>query len=191
MIYLILGLVIFFASHLCPTSHGFKTRLVDSLGLAGYRIAFSAASFLGLFLIIWGYGDAQGNTMQIWEPPSWMRHVAMLFMLPVFPLLVESVLPGQLKKKIRDPMLLAIKSWAFAHLLANGDAASMVLFGSFLFYGVYAMISAKKRRAAGLLENKVGPARNDIISLVVGLVIYAAFVVWLHPLLIGVPVINV
>lgn len=189
MVILALGLFIFMALHLVPTSPELKSKLVGSFGEIGYKILMSIGSLVGLVLIIWGYGEARFDTFDIWEPPHWMRHVTALFMIPVFPLLVESQLPGKLKAKISHPMLMAVKIWAFSHLLANGDAASMLLFGTFLMYGVYAMISAKKRQRAGLATVTVGSARNDIIALVVGLVIYGAFAVWGHPYLIGVPVV--
>lgn len=86
-------------------------------------------------------------------------------------------------------MLLAIKIWAFSHLLSNGDMASILLFGTFLVYAIYGRISVKKRAAGKEITVKTGPARNDSIAMVVGLAIYGAFAIWGHPMLIGVPVV--
>lgn len=189
MTYLILGLILFFVLHLVPTSLELKERLISRLGDNGYKGLFSLLSIAGLILMVWGYGEARLEAPQIWQPPSWMPHVTALFMLPVFPLLVAFNLPGQLKKKIPHPFLMAVKIWAFAHLLSNGDAASILLFGTFLVYAVYDLISAKKRAAARAVTVKTGPARNDKIALAAGLAIYALFAIWGHPLLIGVPAI--
>ena len=109
-------------------------------------------------------------------------------MLPVFPLLFAAYLPGKIKAKVRHPMLAAIKFWALAHLIANGDLASIILFGSFLAYAVLDRILLK-RRAGGepvLAASEAEARRNDLISIGAGLALYVAFLFWLHPLLIGV-----
>jgi uncharacterized membrane protein len=115
----------------------------------------------------------------------------MLLMLPVFVLLIAAYVPGQIKAKLRHPFLVAIKLWALAHLIANGDLASIILFGSFLAYAIFDRIMLKRRAATGLVTvPEAGPARNDAIAVVGGLVLYVVFLVWLHPLLIGVPVLR-
>ncbi len=90
-------------------------------------------------------------------------------------------------------MLLAVKIWATAHLLANGDLGSLLLFGGFLAWAVMARISVKRRpeeiaRAAAMANVAFG--RRDVIAIVAGLVLYVVFALWLHPLLIGVPVMT-
>lgn len=190
MAMMLLGLAIFFVVHLIPAYPGLKERSVSAVGESGYKGAFSLVSLVGFVLVVWGFGIARENPIDVWYPASWLRHVTMLLMLPVFPLLVMSLLPGQAKKKIAHPMLMAVKTWAFAHLLSNGDLASMLLFGSFLIYGVIGLISAKKRQRSGQLTVSVGPARNDIIALVVGVGVYVAFVLWGHWYLIGVPLVG-
>ncbi len=118
------------------------------LGKNGYRALFSVVSTLGLALVVWGF--AKAPVVQIWYPPVWTRHLALLLMLPVFPLLFAAYLPGKIKAKVRHPMLAAIKFWALAHLIANGDLASIILFGSFLAYAVARPYSAQAagRRAS-------------------------------------------
>jgi uncharacterized membrane protein len=126
--------------------------------------------------------------VQIWVPPDWTRHLALLLMLPVFPLLLAAYLPGKIKAKVRHPMLVAIKFWALAHLIANGDLASIILFGSFLAYAVVDRILVKRRGGAEpvLAVSEAEARRNDLISLGAGLAIYVVFLLWLHTLLIGV-----
>ena len=114
----------------------------------------------------------------------------MLIMLPVFVLLVAAYAPGRIQRAAKHPMILAVKIWALAHLLANGDAASVLLFGSFLAWGVIARISLKRRQAANPHVVPVaGSGRNDLIAVVVGLLVYALFVWKVHVWLIGVPII--
>ncbi|HSA66708.1 MAG TPA: NnrU family protein, partial [Methyloceanibacter sp.] len=91
-----------------------------------------------------------------------------------------------IKAKVKHPFVDAISTWALAHLIANGDLASILLFGSFLAYSVFDRITLKRRTATGLVTvPETGPARNDLISVVGGLLLYVAFLLWLHPLLIG------
>jgi uncharacterized membrane protein len=110
--------------------------------------------------------------------------------VPLFIFLVAAYFPGRIKAVLKHPFLVAVKTWALAHLIANGDLASMILFGSFLAYAVYDRIALKRREPTGLVLAK-GPAKpqNDIIAVVLGTVLYIVFMVWLHPLLIGAPVV--
>jgi uncharacterized membrane protein len=139
----------------------------------------SVAAFV---VLVWGF--ARAPVIQVWSPPSWTRWVAIVLMIPAFILLVAAYVPGQIKAKVRHPFLVAIKTWALAHLIANGDLASIFLFGSFLLYAVYDRIAVKRREETGRI-GETGLARNDVISVVVGLLLYVAFLLWLHPLLIG------
>jgi uncharacterized membrane protein len=107
-------------------------------------------------------------------------------MLPAFIFLVAAYAPGRIKAAVKHPMLAAIKIWALAHLLANGDLAGIILFGSLLAYAVYDRIALKHRQPTELIETPgPGTPRNDVIAVVVGILFYAVFLIWLHPLLIG------
>lgn len=190
MLVLVLGLVLFLGSHLLPAVPKVHDRLVGRLGPNGYRIAFSIVSGIGLVLVIWGYGLARAEGPAVlYDPPTWMRHVTMLLMLPVFVLALAAYLPGRISALVRHPLITAVKLWAFAHLLANGDVASVVLFASFLAWGVIDRISLKRREAVGRVSLPQGRARNDFIAIGAGLLLYAAFVAKLHAWLIGVPVV--
>jgi len=138
-------------------------------------------------LLVWGF--AQAPVIQVWSPPPWTRFVAIVLMLPAFIFLVAAYVPGEIKAKLKHPFLIAIKTWALAHLIANGDLASIILFGSFLAYAVYDRITLKGRRPTGLVEVPgPGSRRNDVIAVLLGTAVYLAFLLWLHPLLIGRPV---
>jgi uncharacterized membrane protein len=191
MTYLIAGLIIFLGVHALPMRPVLRARMRERLGELGYKAAFSLASLLGFVLIVYGYGLARAaGPAVLYSPPVWMSHITMLLMVPVFVLLVAAYAPtGNIKARTKHPMILAVKIWALAHLLANGDVASVVLFGGFLAWGVVDRISLKRRGdigGAGALRKSIA---GDAISVVVGLGLYAAFVVYLHMWLIGVPVI--
>ena len=186
MTILIVGIIILNGINFVPAFADLRDSLMARLGRHGYRALFSVVSLLGLALVVWGF--AKAPVVQIWAPPVWTRHLALLLMLPVFPLLFAAYLQGKIKAKVRHPMLAAIKFWALAHLIANGDLASIILFGSFLAYAVVDRILVKRRGGAELVlaVSEAEARRNDLISLGAGLALYVAFLFWLHPLLIGV-----
>ncbi len=190
MILLLAGLLLFFSLHVVPMLPGVRARLTGALGVVAYRGLFSLVAASGLVLIVWGYANARdAGPAILYDPPLWLRHVTLLLMLPVFPLLVASYVPCRLRRIIKHPMLVAIKTWAFAHLLANGDAASVLLFGGFLLFAVTDRISVKRRTASGLVTPPAGgSAGGDIVAVGIGLLLYAAFVWKLHVWIIGVPV---
>jgi uncharacterized membrane protein len=191
MMPLIVGLIIFLGAHLLPTVPDVRAALRDRLGEGTYKAAFSILSLIGFVVIIFGYHKMQlhlgGKNPILWDPPVWTRHIALLLMLPAMILLVASNVPSRIRTAAKHPMLLAIKLWALAHLLANGDLASMVLFGSFLAYAIYDRISVKKRGALGPLGDKQPSSPvNDVIVVGVGVALYAALLLGLHQWLIGV-----
>jgi uncharacterized membrane protein len=193
MLLLILGLVLFLGMHAVTITRGVRAQLIGRFGEGGYKGLYSAVSIIGFVLLIYGYGvqRAAGYT-PVWEPPVWTRHLALLLNLPIFILLAVGKRPSWLLSRVKHPMLLAVKIWATAHLLANGDLGSMLLFGSFLAWAVMARISTKRRPeeiARSAAMGKVAFGRSDAIAIVAGLVAYVVFALWLHPLLIGVPVI--
>lgn len=194
MLVLILGLVLFLGMHAVTMKRDLRARLIERLGAGGYRGLYSAVSIIGFVLLIYGYGlqRAAGYTV-VWEPPVWTRHLALLLNLPIFILLAIGKRPSWLLSRVKHPMLLAVKIWATAHLLANGDLGSMLLFGGFLAWAVMARISTKRRpeeiaRSAAMANVAFG--RRDVIAIAAGLALYVVFALWLHPLLIGVPVIT-
>jgi uncharacterized membrane protein len=184
MALLIVGIIVFLGIHLLPTVPHLRERLIGSLGETGYKVAFAVLSIAGFALLVWGFATAP--VIQVWSPPPWTRWVAMVLMLPAFILLVAAYVPGRIKDKVKHPFLVAIKTWALAHLIANGDLASIILFGSFLAYAVYDRIALKGRKPTELIGTAAqGGTRNDLIAIVLGTLFYVIFAVWLHPLLIG------
>ncbi|MGI9407306.1 MAG: NnrU family protein [Hyphomicrobiaceae bacterium] len=185
---LVAGLVLFFAVHAIPMRPDLRASLTGKLGTVLYQALFALVSLAGLILIIKGYRPA--SDLPLWARPSWSTHATFLLMLPVFPLLIAAYLPGQVRKIIPHPMLMAVKFWAAAHLISNSDPASLLLFGSFLAYAVIDLISVKRRQRAKGIMPKIGPIYNDVIATFIGLGLYAAMVLWGHGSLIGVTLVG-
>lgn len=183
---LIAGLVIFFAVHSVSIfNEPWRDRMVVKLGEWQWKGMYSLVAGFGFVLIVWGYGLARADPVVLYTPPLWLRHVSILLLVPVFPLLLATYLPGRIQAATRHPMLVATKLWAVAHLLANGMLADVLLFGSFLLWAVTDRISMK-RRTPRLIPG-VPPSRvNDTLAVLTGLVLYAAFILWMHTWLIGV-----
>ncbi len=192
MILLVLGLIVFLGVHLVPTQPDLRRGLSGRIGEGAYKGLFSLIALAGLALIIFGYHKIQvmpGKNPALWSPPLWGRHVTMLLMLPVFPLLLAAYLPGRIAAAVRHPMITAVKFWALAHLFVRGDMASLLLFLGFLAWAVVDRISLKRREAEGQVTVKSGPVSNDLIALVVGLALYGIVLKWGHAALIGVKLI--
>ncbi len=183
---LLLGLIIFFAVHSLSIANApWRDRQAATLGEGPWQAAYSLAALTGFGLIVWGYGLARHDPLVLYEPSVWQRHLTLLLMVPVFPLLLAAYLPGRIQAAVKHPMLAATKLWAVAHLLANGTLADVLLFGAFLAWAVADRISLKRRSprpTPGAAPSKA----NDLIAATGGLALYVAFVLWLHVWLIGV-----
>jgi len=186
MAVLVIGLVIFLGTHSIPiVSPEFRDRAMQRLGKGGWRGFYGLMSLVGFVLMLYGFGLARAAPVLVYTPPSWMRNATFLLMLPVFPLLIAAYLPGRIKSATQHPMLAAVKFWAFAHLLANGGLADVLLFGGFLAWAVADRISLKRRPPQKLPAAPAGRF-NDLIAVVVGLAAYALTIGWAHLRLFGV-----
>lgn len=153
----------------------------------GWRVLYSIVSIVGFVLLIRGYGLARQQPLILYQPQPWMRHFAALLMLPVFPLLFAAYMPGRIRTAMKHPMLVAVKLWAVAHLLANGALADVVLFGAFLAWAVADRVSFKHRTQRPI-PSAPSSRWNDLLAIVLGLAVYVLFVGYLHAKWIGVPV---
>jgi uncharacterized membrane protein len=186
MAILIAGLVIFLGIHsLAIVAPGLRGSAAQSLGENAWKGLYSLIALLGFVLIVYGFGVARQAPLVLYTPPHWIRHVTFLLMLPVFPLALAAYLPGRIQRAAQHPLLAAVKFWAFAHLLANGTLADVLLFGGFLAWAVLDRISLK-RRPARALRTAAAARFNDAIAVVLGLALYALFIFWAHLKLIGV-----
>jgi uncharacterized membrane protein len=190
MLILILGVALFLGVHVFATMRGARAALIEKYGLQAYKGAYSAVALAGLVLIVWGFSRYRAEgIIQIWDPPTWSRHVAMPLVWFAFVALASRrAPPSRIRGWLRHPTLVAIKSWAAAHLLANGDLGGMILFGSFLAFGVYDRIAVKRRGDQGAPRVSAF-TKGDAIALGAGTAIYLVFL-FLHPYLFGVSVLH-
>jgi uncharacterized membrane protein len=183
------GLIVFFGMHAYST---FRSREPDALAerMGGaYKGLYSVVSLAAFVAFVWGYANV-GLFINVWNPPSWTRHVAMTLMLPALVLIVAAYTPtGYIKKAVKHPMLTAVKLWALAHLTANGDLMSMILFSAFLVYAVVDRIAVKRRGDRGGAAVAKPNIFGDLLALAIGIALYAALVTFLHQRLFGVPVV--
>jgi uncharacterized membrane protein len=184
----ILGLIVFLGAHVFVTMRDERAALVARLGLWPYRGLFSLVSIFGIVLL--GYGFAlyrASGPIAVWYPPAWTRHIVVTLMWPACIMVVAAYIPGNIKRVLKHPVLVSVKTWAFAHLCANGDLGGIILFASVLAWAVYDRITLKHRSDPGAPPIPVGGGKNDIIAIIVGTIVYLALGFVLHPVVIGVP----
>ena len=190
MLQLIIGLVLFFSIHSTAIiANPWRLKIKAQIGEMPWKAIYAVISIIGFYLIVIGYIEARLSPTIIYEPPVWTRHITFLLMLPVFPLILAAYLPGKIQAKLKHPMLVATKTWALAHLIANGALADIVLFGSFLVWAVVDRISLKRRHQTPMLQAP-GSRFNDVVAVLGGLAAYVVFILWGHTILIGMPLIS-
>jgi uncharacterized membrane protein len=187
--YLLAGLLLFLGVHsIAIVAPAWRDDMAAKLGDAPWKALYTLASIVGFIMLVHGYGLARADPTVLYTPPTWMHYVSAVLMLPVFPLLFATSLPGRIKATVKHPMLAATKAWALAHLLVNGNLADVLLFGGFLAWAVADRIAVGKRvtqRKQGV--PKTPSITNDVLAIVGGLVVYVLVIVWAHQRFIGVP----
>lgn len=189
MTILILGLLLFLGPHSVRiVAEGWRGRSIARVGEPTWKAAHALLSIAGFALIVWGYGQARLSPIALWSPPPlWTRHLAALLTLAAFVLLVATYVPGnRIKARLRHPMVLAVKLWALAHLLANHTLADLLLFGGFLLWAVLDFRAARQRDRLLATATPAGTLAPTLLTLVVGLLAWAGFAFWAHGVLIGV-----
>lgn len=188
MTILIIGLVIFLGVHSVRVfADDWRTGMRARSGELAWKGMYSLASLIGFLLIVWGFGLARQESAIIWSPPAAMRHVAALLTIIAFILLAATYVPRNgIKATLHHPMILGVKVWALAHLLANGKLADMVLFGSFLAWAIVCFRAARQRDRAAGTQYRSGTLGGTVISVAVGIAVWAVLAFWLHGILFGV-----
>jgi uncharacterized membrane protein len=188
MTLLVLGLVLFLGMHSSRVfAEGARQRFIAQRGANAWKGLYTVVSAAGLALIVWGYGQARLEPVVLWASPLWVRHLASLLTLVAFVLLAAAFVPGNaLKARLGHPMVLGVKTWALAHLVSNNTLADLLLFGGFLLWAVLSFRAARARdRAAGVMAAS-GQASRTAVTVVAGLLAWAAFAFWAHGAWIGV-----
>jgi uncharacterized membrane protein len=188
MLTLIAGLVLFLGVHSVRIfADDWRARTRARIGENPYKGAYSLLSLAGFALLIWGYGLARHDPVVLWSTPTWTRHLAALLTLPAFVLLMASQLPGNsIRSRLHHPMVLGVKTWAVAHLIANNTLADLLLFGAFLVWAVFSYRAARQRDRAANTVYPPGRAGPTIATVVVGVAAWAGFAFWAHGAWIGV-----
>ena len=188
MVYLIAGLVLFLGVHSVRiVADGWRTQTLARVGEGAYKGVYSLLSLLGFALIIYGFGVARETPVLLWTPPAGMRHAASLLTLVAFILLAAAYVPHNgIKARVHHPMVLGVKAWALAHLLANGNLAHVILFSAFLVWGVLDFIASRRRDRAMGTQYASGTVLATVVTVVGGGLAWIAFALYLHGWLIGI-----
>ena len=168
MMYLIAGLVLFLGVHSTRVfANNWRNQTLARMGEKPFKGVYSVLSLAGFVLLVWGYGQARQLGVMLWNPPTGMRHIAALLTLLAFVLWAASGVPrNQIKAKLHHPMVLSVKVWALAHLLANGSLADTVLFGSFLLWAVVLFAASRKRDRREQTVYPAGTTNMTIVTVV-------------------------
>jgi uncharacterized membrane protein len=189
MLLLVLGLVIFLGVHSVRiVAEDWRRAQIARHGANVWKAVIALASFAGLALIVWGYGLARAAPVVLWQSPEWLRLPVTLLMLVSFVLIAAAYVPrNTLKAAVGHPMLAGVKFWAFAHLLAHGRLAGLVLFGAFLVWAVFDFRAARARDRASGASDPAGTLTGDALTVLVGMAAWFVFARFLHGWLIGTP----
>jgi uncharacterized membrane protein len=184
---LMIGLAVFLAPHTLTAFRQTRQNIIDRIGLVPYKGIYSIVSLIGVLVAGYGFGLYRASGwIDIWHPPAWTRHLAALLVWPSIILMVAAYSPGRIKVVLKHPFLVGVKLWALAHLLANGDLGSIVLFGAVLAWAVFDRISLKRRTDPGAPPIPVGGLQNDVIAVAAGTVVYIVLALYFHPHVVGV-----
>jgi len=185
MAILIIGLLVFYIPHAGPVFFpSFRQNAIKILGLFKWRLAYSIASISGIILIIWGWIVFRPLAPDIYVLPAWSYHIAYLFIWAAFVLfLITKKQPGRILLIVKHPMMIGTMLWSIAHLIVNGDLASILVFGSFLIYAIASLIFYALK---GNEKYKFISYQSDISALAFGTIIFVIFGFWLHGWLFGV-----
>lgn len=189
LVWLIAGLLLFGGGHLISAAAELRARIIGAFGERAYKLLYSIIAAFGIILMAYGFARYRAEGwIDVWYPPAAMRHVSALLVLIATILVVAAYVRGHIWRRLRHPMLAGIKLWALAHLLANGDLGSIILFGGLLAWAVVDRVSLKSRARPSGPSILAGGALNDVIAIVIGIVLYLLLAFVFHPAVIGVPV---
>jgi uncharacterized membrane protein len=188
MLTLLVGLFLFLGIHSTRIfADDWRTATVAKIGPLPWKGLYSVLSLLGFVVLVWGFRMAKQDTLVLWSSPAWMKHVTAVLMMVSFILIAAAYIPrNSIKARLHHPMVLAVKVWALGHLLSNGVAADVVLFGAFLVWAVLSFRAARQRDRANNTVYPPGNAISTTITIAVGLVGWSVFALFLHGPLIGV-----
>ena len=184
MILLFIGVLLTALMHLVAAVPSLKAKLKARVGERAYGPLFGIASLAGIAIIVLGWRAS--DFVHVYDPPEWGRHANFLLTLIAFICFGIFIFRGRLRQKLRFPMAFAVIFWATGHLLANGDMASVILFGGFLAYAVAHIVIGVMNGVRPSPEVRDG---HDLLSVVMGIALYGVMA-QLHGALIGVQLVQ-
>lgn len=192
MAILVAGLLIFLATHSTRAfAPAWREAMIARLGKHAWRGLVSVLSLVGFVMLIKGYDVARMNPVALYEPPLWLRPVTVLLMFFAAVFVAAAVVPrNHIKAATGHPLVLSVKTWAFAHLLSNGTLADLVLFGGFLLWAVPDFIRSRRSDRALGVAYPEGGLGNTIVTVIVGAILWAVFAFYLHARWVGVAPIS-
>lgn len=173
MTLLISGISLFIINHLSlGLAPGIKNGIISATSVKTWRTIFSIITFAAMLMIILGWRSTPVEYAYV--APFWTRHLTMLLMLFAFILFGAASGKTDIQRLVRHPMMTAVMVWAIAHLLANGETRSILLFGSFLIWIVLQMILVNKREGEWI-KPEPAPKTRTLRNLIISLVLYVVF----------------
>lgn len=188
MVELLLGLLVFLGVHSTRIfADAWRSAVIERIGPLAWKGLYALLSLLGFWLLIRGWQQVRLEPQVLWTTPVALRHVAALLMLPAMVLWVAAYVPGnRIRARLHHPMVLGTKTWALSHLLANNSLADLLLFGSFLLWSVVLFVVSRRRDRIEQRPVEPGRMLPTVVTVLLGLGLWAALAFWLHAALIGV-----
>ena len=188
MTLLIAGLILFLGAHSTRIfADDWRTRTMVRIGEKPWKGLVTVISIIGFVLIVVGYGNARLDPVVLWVPPVWTRHLAILINLVAFISITAAYVPrNSIKSKFGHPMVAGVKAWSIAHLISNGNLADVILFGAFLAWSIVDFRNSRRRDRANGTTYPAGTMDRNVMTIVIGTVVWAVFTLFLHVRLIGV-----
>lgn len=171
MTMMLAGLIAFFLIHSLAFTPERRELVVEILGFKIYRAIFTFGSLSSFVLIVMGWQSFEPE--MIYYPPAWGRHVTPLFALFGILLFIASNAPTNIRRMLRHPQLTGVTLWGAGHLFSNGETRSVMLFGFFILFSLYAMWASNKRDGEWIKRDPV-PRSRDVVTILISLVVYGA-----------------
>ena len=176
---MILGLALWWATQLFKIKRPEARAALDRrIGKGAARGLMTVLTLAAVALMVIGYQRA--DFVNLWYPPAFMVHINNLLMLLAVFFFIAGGIPSPVRTRIRHPQLIGTKTWAVAHLLVNGDLASVVLFGGILAWAVVAMVGINRRDGAEWERPPVRSAARGWTLHVIGTLVVFGVIAVLH-----------
>jgi uncharacterized membrane protein len=146
MILLVLGLALWWASHLVKVvAPARRAAAVARMGEGPWKGLISLVTLVAIALMVIGFRAAEDDPVILWTAPLWLWHLNNALMAVAVVVFTAGFFASPVRRRIGNPQLTGVKIWAVAHLAVNGDLASLILFGGLLAWAVVAVIGTKRR----------------------------------------------